>query len=183
MRPFLWERFAPEGHLSDQYREASGALQALRRGAHAEPGSAPEMWPYYTRLTKGGKLTTSLRTEHVCLVTYGFHQQSISYSAHQPAVSFGRALNALRNAGAHSESAIDAHVQQLASAQQAAELAHHLRAIVQLMRATKKPIGFNYTQLFHDLVSLQQESQAGRVRRRWGSAYYFIDDQTTTHQE
>lgn len=183
MTPFLWERYAPGGQLGDTYRAAGGALQALRRGAHSEPGTEPGMWPYYTRLTSEGYLTAALRAEHICLVTYGFHQQGAQFSAHQPGRGFGDALYALRASGAHSEAAIDGHVLQLASASQTVELTHHLRTIIGLMRSTKKPIGFDYTALFHDLVALQNESRAGRVRRRWGAAYHRHDDKNTNEEE
>lgn len=178
MTRFLWERFAPEGQLSDAYRRADGALQALRRGAHVEPGSAPEMWQFYTQLNPAGHLTAKLRAEHVCLVTYGFHQQGASFSVQQPDHSFARALHLLRNSAAQGVDAIDAHILRLASSSQTASLAHHLRSIVMLMRATKKPIGFDYTQLYRDLVSLQNEAQSGRVRRRWGAAFRHTDDNT-----
>ena len=91
MKPFLWERFSTDGHLNGAYDRAGGALAALRRGAHAEPGATASMWPYYSQLNPEGRLTPSLRAEHVCLTAYGVHQQGVSYSAHQPTVGLGAA--------------------------------------------------------------------------------------------
>ena len=47
-----------------------------------------------------------------------------------------------------------------------------LIVLVNLMKATKLPLGFDYTRLFHDLRDLQDELRAGAVRRRWGAAYF-----------
>nr|NLI49635.1 type I-E CRISPR-associated protein Cse2/CasB [Propionibacterium sp.] len=180
MKPFLWERFTTDGHLNDEYRRAGGTLAALRRGAHGEPGASPDMWPYYTRLNAEGHLTRSLSAEHVCLTTYGVHQQGLGFPVHQPDVSLGDALRSLRHSGKFSEDAVDGHVERLATATQPGEVAHHLIALVNLMKATKLPLRFDYTRLFHDLCDLQDELRAGAVRRRWGAAYFRSDSSDTT---
>lgn len=180
MTDYLWVRFTTDGRLNDECtRHHPGALAALRRGTNQQPGAAPEMWPYYTQLNRDGHLTKRLIAEHTCLVTYGTHQQGVSYAVHQEKTTLGEALRRLRDAGTFSEQAVDRHVNELATASQPAELARHLLSLVKLMRATKQPIGFDYTRLVDDLTDLQQESTAPRVRRRWGSAYYRRDAAST----
>lgn len=180
MSSFLWERFCTDGSLNDEGKRAGGVLAALRRGAHLEPGSTPELWTHYTQLDDAGGLTSRLRAEHICLTTYGVHQQSVTWSAHNQEAELGDALRALRQAGKFSEDAVDRHVMRLGTAQQMDEVSHHLVALVNLMKATKRPLGFNYTQLFYDLTDLQNELRASRVRRRWGAAYFRPDAHDTT---
>lgn len=172
MTAFLWERFGADGQPDARSPLQGGVLQRLRRGAHLEPGSAPELWPYYTQLTSDGRLTRELRAEHACLVTFGHHQQSVSHRVHHKGVNLGEALRAIHRSQRFSPEAVDARVARLATAQNISETVHHLGSLVQLMKATKQPISFDYTELFRDLVALQNELSAGKVRRRWGAAYY-----------
>lgn len=185
MKPFLWERFSTDGRLNGTYDRSGGTLAALRRGAHTEAGATASMWPYYTQLNSEGRLTPSLRAEHVCLVAYGVHQQGVGYSAHLPEVGLGEALRRLKHSGKFSEDAVDRHVEQFATATQLDELSHHLLTLVNLLKATKLPIGFDYSRLFKDLRALQDELQAGRVRRRWGADYFRPEstDNTTSRSK
>lgn len=170
--PFLWEQNVTNGKLNEHADQQRGTLARLRRAADAEPGSAPDLWPVYTQLDSEGRLTRRLRAEHICLVTYGVHQQGQQFSVHQQGRPLGRALRDLVTADRFSEEAVNRRVNQLATAQPGEEWTHHMIALVGLMRATKRPIGFDYTQLFWDLVNLQDELKAPGVRRRLGAAYF-----------
>lgn len=184
MKPFIWERFTTdEGNLSDTYRRAGGVLAALRRGAQLEPGTVPGMWPYYTRLNAQGTLTNAVWAEHLCLTTYGVHQQGLRYAVHAAGFPLGGALRRLRHSGHFTEDAVDRHVERLATASQWGELSHHLVVLVNLVKATKLPIRFDYSQLFHDLRDLQDELRAGSVRRRWGAAYFSSEATDKTQPE
>ena len=180
---FLWERYTTEGSLNDAFDRAGGSLAALRRGSGREPGTVPEMWPFYSKLPESGHLTRQLRAEHVCLVVYGLHQQGKAFSVHKPGVGLGDALRGLRLSDRFSVEAIDSRVARLATATQIDEIAHHLTSLVQLMKAAKAPIGFDYTRLFFDLVALQDELKSGPVRRRWGAAYFRPDNTQTPSKE
>jgi len=175
-RPFLWEALSDNGSPGEA--RYSAVLAAIRRGAGSEPGAAPGLWPHYVTLDAAGRLTRELRSEHVCLVTYAYHQQGERYAVHRRDVGLGEALRQLRISDRFSEAAIDAHVAQLATSEQLAETAHHLRSLVHRMKASKARIAFDYTKLYRDLVQLQDELAAPRVRRRWGAAYY-----STTSEE
>ena len=169
---FLWEQFTNGEELSSAFTRMGGSLAALRRGMNVEPGALPELWQYYTQLNDQGHLTKRLRSEHACLVTYGVHQQGQQSPVHREGASFGEALRALKRTERFSGDAVDRRVSQLATAQTFPEMTRHLTSLVSLMKATGQNIGFNYTYLFHDLIDLQSPSTAGRVRRRWGAAYF-----------
>ncbi|NLI17878.1 MAG: type I-E CRISPR-associated protein Cse2/CasB [Actinomycetales bacterium] len=175
-RPFLWEAFIEGDRFTERFEREAHALPAIRRGVNALPGEVPGMWPYYVKLNENGFVTRDLQAEHVCLVTYAFHQQSERYPVHRAGVGLGQALRELRASDKFSQDAIDAHVARLATADQINETAHHLRALTHRMKASKKAIVFDYTRLFFDLVGLQDEQTAGRVRRRWGAAYFSTSD-------
>lgn len=178
---FLWERYIKDGTVSDEFAQDAGVLPALRRGDGAEPGSEPAMWRYYSRLNESGSATVSLWAEHLCLTLFGIHQQGErKRSMHQDGIGFGTALRALRSSGKFSEDAVDARVERLATATQPAELGEHLSSLIRLMRAAGKPIAFDYTKLYWDLINLQDENKAGAVRRRWGGQYFASDKSTTT---
>lgn len=180
MNAFLWERLTREDSLTIALQRYPGVLPALRRGANQEPGAAPELWPYYSRLNDQGYLTRELAAEHLCLVAFGIHQQGLTSFAHDPERPFGAALRRLRQEyGARTE-ALDRRVTQLATTQQRDEAAHHLYGLVRLMRGSGLALSFDYSQLFRDLSDLFHEQRAPRVRRRWGSAYF---RPTTTAKE
>lgn len=166
---FLWETY---GSPETGDRDRGGVLPALRRGIRMAPGTSPDMWPYYTQLDPTGYLTRRLEAEHLCLTTFGLHQQGKSYLVHQPKIGFGEAVRKIRFSGQFSEDAVDRRFNALATATQLTELGHHLQSLVQQMRAVKQPIGFDYTQLFWNLVDLQDEQAAATVRRRWGAQYF-----------
>ena len=166
---FLWERYVDQ---TSRIADDGGILPSLRKGMRGGPGEVPALWPYYTTLRPHGQLTRHLEAEHVCLTIFGFHQQGKAYPAHTEQVALGRALKQVRDSGQFSPDAVDRRFNALATAWQLDEISHHLRALVGQMRSVKSPIGFNYTELFWDLVNLQDDATAGRVRRRWGSDYF-----------
>lgn len=170
---FLWERYIRDGKVSREFAQDAGVLPSLRSGTGVEPGSAPGMWRYYSKLDDSGRPSVHLWAEHVCLTVFGIHQQGErNRSVHQPKVGFGAALRVLRDSSSYSTAALDAHVERLATATQQEEIAKHLTTLVRLMRSARVTTGFDYTGLYWDLVSLQNELKAGTVRRRWGAQYF-----------
>ncbi|OYN89562.1 type I-E CRISPR-associated protein Cse2/CasB [Parenemella sanctibonifatiensis] len=156
-----------------------GALAALRRNHGTEPGDDFTTLRWYRHLRPDGRISNQLRAEHACLIAFGRHQQGQPFAVHQSGRPFGSALREVRRSGKFSEDALDSRVSQFATAGQMTELAHHLTSLVELMGATKRPITFDYTALFWDLVNIQNELRAGAVRRRWGAAYF----QTNKNEE
>ena len=54
------------------------------------------MWPFYTTLTGDGRVTASLRAEHLALAMFGLHQQSQSAPMHRADDGLGKAIARLR---------------------------------------------------------------------------------------
>jgi CRISPR system Cascade subunit CasB len=136
------------------------------------------MWPFYTTLSEDGRLTESLRAEHVALTLYAVHQQSQPVPVHREGIGFGKAARTLRNSGLYSEEAVDRRFVAAATSGSLAELSVHLRGLVTQMRALRDS-GFDYTRLFRDLRSWQRPERRAAVRRRWGAEYFaFAPDES-----
>jgi CRISPR system Cascade subunit CasB len=176
-----WERFAEDGKWRGSSRPPGHELAVLRRGFGREPGAVPELWSFYTQLDSAGALTRRLRAEHVALGLYGLHQQGEAQPVHLEKVPFGRAVADLRNSGRHSPEAIDRRFVSAATADSVDEVAVHLRSIIQLLKTLPRIRPIDYTELYWDLVFWQDPNKIGKVRRRWGSAYYLHDLASEEH--
>lgn len=172
-RRFYWQRHTDgHGQWGERGSPPGADLAALRRGIGREPGSAPEMWPYYTTLTENGALTQPLRAEHLALTLFAVHQQSLLQPVHREGVGLGSAMLALRRDQDSSPEAVDRRFGAAATATSLSEVAHHLRGLItQIRRLTPQP-GLDYSQLFRDLWSWQSSERITRVRREWGSQYF-----------
>lgn len=147
-------------------------LAALRRGIGRDPGTVPQMWPYYTTLTADGHLTSRLTAEHVALTLFAVHQQSQARPVHRDGVGLGTALLNLRRTDKFSPEALDRRFGAAATATSVGELAHHLRGLITQLRAVSPPAGLDYTQLTRDIRDWHIPDSAARVRRRWGAQYF-----------
>lgn len=163
---FFWERKPEKGWAGER-------LATLRRGLGREPGTVPEMWGYYTKLTPDGSVSRELRAEHCALALFGLHQQSQAASMHRPGVGFGTAIKALRNSGRYSEAAVDARMERAATASTVRELDTHARSLITMLKTITPPQGLDYTALYRNLVGWQDPAQVGRVRRAWGANYFW----------
>lgn len=152
-------------------------LSQLRQGLGREPGSAPGMWPHYTRLTGAGEVTPALHAEHVALTLFGVHQQSAGRLVHRRGNSVGAAASALRRSGRYSEDAVDRRMAASAGASTLGSLAVHLRGLVQQLSVVE--VTLDYDRLFEDLVHWQSPSGSSRVRRRWGGDFYAAAPRST----
>lgn len=177
---WFWEEFklgAPE---------AGAQLAALRRGLSREPGSVPELWPYYRVIVPDkeaarGNPGPRLTAEHAALTLFGIHQQSQKEPMHKPEMPLGTALRALRKHERNSAAAVDRRVNAMATATDVTELIAHLRGLVTRLRGIKQPL--DYTQLVEDIHAWQEPDRRSRVRRRWGSQYYGWTAQNESGQE
>lgn len=166
-RPPFWARFAAGKAPSGEH------LAALRRGIGREPGSVPQLWPYYTTLTDDGRLTPALVAEHHALTLFGVHQQSQPQLVHRDRIGVGSAVLALRTSGAASQDAVDRRFGAAATAVTVDELAVHLRGLITQLRGIRQPL--DYTLLMKDLRAWSTPDGAASVRRRWGGQYFDRD--------
>lgn len=163
-----WDRHVDrEGHW---HRPDGADLAALRRGLGREPGSVPEMWPYYTTLNAEGRLTERLEAEHIALALYALHQQSRTEPMHRHGVGLGTAMQALRRSEKFSPEAVDRRFSAAATATSLGEVTAHLRGLVSQLRTISQ--GLDYNQLVRDLANWAHPERRSQVRRRWGSQYF-----------
>jgi CRISPR system Cascade subunit CasB len=162
-RPYYWENHPkPEGR----------DLADLRRGIGREPGTVPEMWPYYTSLRPNGELSERLRAEHAALCLFASHQQSQSTSMHRAGIGLGNAMAVLRRSDKFSGEAVDRRFTAAATATSFTEIVAHLRGLVTQLRSLPKAQPLDYTRLVYDLLDWQDPEKTATVRRRWGSQYF-----------
>ena len=174
-------------NLPENQRRAE--LAKLRRGIGHAPGELPELWgsllqgmPESFYGTNGP--SHEERAVYLALTLYALHQQSNDTACvSQPGSTLGRAVRRLAEqtvaAGQDwTESSILRRFNALATAEEIAEISHHLRGMVQLLRTAKEgSIPLDYPQLAADLYGLQcdapQLAQVPvNVRLRWGQDLY-----------
>ncbi len=167
-RPHYWSRAAELDPAA-----VAGALAALRSGQGRPAGSVPGMWRYYTTLSADGRQTSRLDAEHIALSLWAAHQQGRSPRTdpmHRPAIGLGAGLAALHRSGRYSQAAVDRRVSAAATASSRAELAQHLRGLVQQLRVIGQPL--DYDRLVADLGFWDNPEGRARVQRRWGGGYF-----------
>lgn len=164
----------------------SGAVATLARLRRCDPsqvGADPLVWQVTLGdlpdvLTSFGDRrpdapTPAERALHATLVLYALHQQrSRDEGVHRPGISFGRAVRMLSRARAVGEEPDAGTVGRLHHAVLASDFAghlHHLRGLIQLMKAEKKAIGIDYGRLAVDLWYLADPYRDSlTVLSRWG---------------
>jgi CRISPR system Cascade subunit CasB len=169
--PHYWESAAAPDAGAHVAHRLGPDLAALRRGLGREPGTVPQMWPFYRTLDPDGRLTSRLRGEHATLALFGMHQQGQQAAVHVAGRRIGEALGELRRSARYSENALDTRFTQAATADDPVEVTYHLRGLVQQLKAARLR-GFDYTDLFGTLDTWVYPERRGRARRRWAADYY-----------
>ncbi|OUZ08648.1 type I-E CRISPR-associated protein Cse2/CasB [Aeromicrobium sp. PE09-221] len=153
-------------------------LAILRRGLGKRPGDDLASWGIILRAaghTLNEHTESPTRREwaaHTALTLFAYHQQSErSRPMHRESVSIGSACRALIKAsGESSEEPIRRRFHALGTSTSIAELSHHARSIVGLLRA--EDIAMDYARFTRDLISWQYPDAAANVRLRWGRDFY-----------
>ncbi|MDI9629234.1 MAG: type I-E CRISPR-associated protein Cse2/CasB [Acidobacteriota bacterium] len=162
--------------------EAVATLARLRRCDPADVGAEPLVWAVTLgdlpdeltsyRTGRSNLPTPAERALHAGLVLYALHQQSRDEGVHRPGVSLGGAVGQLARMRAIDEDLDAATVARLHHAALATSFeghVHHLRGLIQLMRAEKQTVGLDYGLLAVDLWQLADPYQDTReVLTRWG---------------
>lgn len=161
------------------HSDNAARLARLRRAINAEPGSDPAVWAdtievLPTDLWGGTEPSGYERAAHTAMTLFALHVQSASGPVHKSGISLGGAARRLASARATEPGTLDPAVfrrfQNLATATSAAELHHHLRSMIMLMRG--EGIQLDYGLLAVHLVELDSPQSADRVRLRWGRDYH-----------
>ncbi len=162
-------------NLPEHPRKAQ--LADLRRGVSRAPGDLPELWGAFLQgmpeelQSKNGAPTAAEWAIYLALTLYALHQQGQAAPMHKQGAGLGKAARRLVPPGQDpGESSIQKRFNALATATQMPELSHHLRGMVQLLRAGGIPL--DYVQLAADLYDWNFPAAAVRVRLRWGQEFY-----------
>ena len=164
--------------LQARYRRnearARGELAALRKGANRPPGELPEIWeltsvhvPDYA----GDAPTWEETAVHTAMTLYAVHQQSRTEPMFVPGRGLGRAAHELVGTDEENPSA-RARFNALVTSTTVAELRHHLRNLVSLLRS--RGIALDHAMLADDIVRFQRPGGAKSVRLAWARQYYSL---------
>lgn len=169
-------------NMSEHSRKA--LLSNLRRGIGRVPGDMPELWGILLQdlpaelQSKNGTPTAGEWAVYLALTLYALHQQGQGNAMNQPGISLGRAVRQLADPGSEpEESPSFRRFQTLLTASDIQETSHHLRGMIQLLRA--KGIPLDYARLAKDLYKLQYAGSAPGVRLMWGQDYYTLQQDDT----
>ena len=165
--------------LQARYRRnearAHGELAALRKGANRPPGELPEIWaltsvhvPDYA----GDAPTWEETAVHTAMTLYAVHQQSRTDPMFVPGRGLGHAARSLIGPPEDENPSARARFNALVTSTTVAELRHHLRSFVSLLRA--RGIALDHAMLADDVLRFQQPGGAKQVRLTWARQYYSL---------
>jgi len=165
------------GYCANHSAEVA-ALARLRRGLGKQPGELLDILEFTTapELVGNWRDDKPSRAEiaaHHCLTLFAMHQQSQSQPMHRSGHRLGKALRRLVGSDQlKPENPVVRRFAMLGTADTLDEVVHHLRGLVQLLRANTTPIPLDYGLLAKDLLAWQYPSGPARVRLRWGRDFY-----------
>lgn len=149
-------------------------VAALRKGANRAPGELPEIWELTRVEVPDGASDAPTREEiavHTAMTLYAVHQQSRSECMFVPGRGLGRAAHELVGTDEENPSA-RARFNALVTSTTVAELRHHLRNLVSLLRS--RGIALDHAMLADDIVRFQRPGGAKSVRLAWARQYYSL---------
>ncbi len=167
-------------------------LARLRKGIGKAPGSLPDLWEVTLSnlpdklQSLDGKPTYGEWAVHTALTLFALHQQGKDLSTKcmsQDSVPLGRAVRMLAK-DEEDLPRIKRRFDAAATSDNLAEFAHHLRGLVQLLKATDIPL--DYPELAKDLYFFQFDGAVDNVRLKWGQDFYRRlkdDDGNTTDED
>jgi CRISPR system Cascade subunit CasB len=153
---------------------AVAGLARLRRAVGKPPGAVMDVleFTYHPVLSPGAadEPTPAERAAHVAITLYAAHQQSRGEGMHRRRRGLGTALRGLA-AGSEADipDPIARRFRMLGTADSFDELTHHLRGVVQLLRADSAPL--DYGRLADQLHHWQRGGR-DQVRMTWGREFY-----------
>ena len=163
----------------DNESRARGELAALRKGASRSPGELPEIWEL-TRVEvpdgAGDAPTWEEIAVHTAMTLYAVHQQSRTEPMFHPGVGLGRAARRLIGSPDEENPSARARFNAMVTSTTVAELRHHLRSFVSLLRA--RGIALDHAMLADDVLRFQQPGGAKKVRLAWARQYYSLPAET-----
>ena len=157
-------------------------LANLRRGIGRKPGDMPELWGMLfaempeEMLSQNGQPTREEWAIYTALTLYALHQQSSKISeqnmheAGKPENRLGRTVARLVKNEEKDRDRIAKRLNAFATADDMLTAAHHLRGLIQLLRAEEIPL--DYVHLAENLYDFQNPDFRPSVRLEWGQDFY-----------
>jgi CRISPR system Cascade subunit CasB len=165
--------------LDEESSWSRGALARLRRGAGKTPAETPEIWDLTLAnlpeklQAAGDEDSFAEQAIHTALTLYALHRQGQNRSMSESgAKSLGAAARGLVSPDRGNEQAIKRRFDAIITAKDLPELAHHARALVQLLRAAAPPIRLDYPRFARDLYNYQYPGSQHAMRLRWGRDFW-----------
>ncbi len=155
-------------------------LAKLRRGAGKAPFEVPEIWEVTmadlpdSLVSKHGDIRSNASPAdwavHVALTLYAMHQQGETASVSREGTSFASAMRAIVTE--NNKEAVKRRFDAIITADNLAELSHHARSMVQIIKSSGKSLTVDYPALAKDLYQFQYPDGRSQVRLRWGRDFY-----------
>lgn len=163
----LVPRVSPNGkELGDR-----AALAALRRGLGKEPGEAPDVFPVLLPILPDGELSRwDERVAYLVASLFALYPDAPPWpeaARERWQRNLGASLRRLAEQ-TDSEGPERRFVALLNS--DVADLSHHLRGVVSLLKSAKQPIPVDWVQLTWDLQRWNDAER--RVQKRWAGAFW-----------
>lgn len=164
--------------LRAQESAARAALANLRRGLGKPPGALPQLWGLTLEglpealYSKDGQPSRAEWAVYTALTLFALHQQGKDLKSecmNRQDSSLGKAVRRLAPAE-DDLPRVKRRFDAAATADSPAEFAHHLKGLVQLLKAMDIPL--DYPALAEDLYFFQYPGARDRVRLRWGQDFY-----------
>jgi len=163
MQSFIHKQIA----MLDKDESYSRAACAKLRQAAGKPRSqTPGVWD----ITLQNAPEDSLQSDviHTILTLYALHRQGKDTTMNDNSTGFGTAIASLVTP--ENEEAIRRRFNAVATAQEFAELTHHARGLIQLLKAKDKKL--NYSQFAKDLYDFKRYNVGDKIRLQWGEQFY-----------
>ena len=154
-------------------------LAILRRGVDKHPGENPEIWAVTLSdidenlQSRDGNPTKAEWAIHLALCLFASHQQGKDIKTdcmHKAGERLGMAIRKLKSGDSEDTDPIKRRFNVLATSNDIDEFAHHLRGMVQLLKASG--IALDYTQLTKDIYDFMDPERRNLLRLRWGQDFY-----------
>ena len=174
---FVWRRIQSITK-STNYSATRATLARLRRGIGRAPGSLPEIWEATLAglpeelLSKNSSPTMGEWAVHTALTLFALHQQGKDLQTKPMSCDnapLGLAIRRLVKSD-DDESRIKRRFDAAATSDNLEEFSHHLRGLVQLLKAEDIPL--DYPALTRDLYWFQIPETRDSVRLCWGQDFY-----------
>ncbi len=154
-------------------------LAKLRRGVDKHPGENPEIWEVTISdideklQSRDGEPTKSEWAIHLALCLFASHQQGKDIKTdcmHKAGERLGLAIRKLKSGDSEDIEPVRRRFNVIATSNDIDEFAHHLRSMVQLLKASG--IALDYRQLTKDIYDFMEPERRNLLRLRWGQDFY-----------